>query len=83
MGNSTMWPFLLGFTFIPALIQCALLPFCPESPRFLLINQNEENKAKTGDGSLYCYTPPFKHNMITCTIMHIQLITNVQMEMFW
>uniref|UniRef100_A0A8B9HYX2 Solute carrier family 2 member 1 n=1 Tax=Astyanax mexicanus TaxID=7994 RepID=A0A8B9HYX2_ASTMX len=47
MGNATMWPFLLGFTFIPALIQCALLPFCPESPRFLLINQNEENKAKT------------------------------------
>ncbi|XP_060792949.1 solute carrier family 2, facilitated glucose transporter member 1a isoform X2 [Neoarius graeffei] len=47
MGNATMWPFLLGFTFIPGLIQCALLPFCPESPRFLLINQNEENKAKT------------------------------------
>ncbi|GAA6107305.1 solute carrier family 2, facilitated glucose transporter member 1-like [Tachysurus ichikawai] len=47
MGNATMWPFLLGFTFIPALIQCALLPFCPESPRFLLIIQNEENKAKT------------------------------------
>ncbi|KAK3518894.1 hypothetical protein QTP70_014941 [Hemibagrus guttatus] len=47
MGNATMWPFLLGFTFIPAVIQCALLPFCPESPRFLLIIQNEENKAKT------------------------------------
>ncbi|KAG7323566.1 hypothetical protein KOW79_013268 [Hemibagrus wyckioides] len=47
MGNASMWPFLLGFTFIPAVIQCALLPFCPESPRFLLINQNEENKAKT------------------------------------
>uniref|UniRef100_A0A3B4CQH9 Solute carrier family 2 member 1a n=1 Tax=Pygocentrus nattereri TaxID=42514 RepID=A0A3B4CQH9_PYGNA len=47
MGNATMWPFLLGFTFIPALIQCAMLPFCPESPRFLLINQNEENKAKS------------------------------------
>lgn len=49
MGNATMWPFLLGFTFIPALIQCALLPFCPESPRYLLINQNEENKAKSGE----------------------------------
>ncbi|KAA0707067.1 Solute carrier family 2, facilitated glucose transporter member 1 [Triplophysa tibetana] len=47
MGNSTMWPFLLGFTFIPAVIQCALLPFCAESPRYLLINQNEEAKAKT------------------------------------
>uniref|UniRef100_A0A672LP38 Solute carrier family 2, facilitated glucose transporter member 5 n=1 Tax=Sinocyclocheilus grahami TaxID=75366 RepID=A0A672LP38_SINGR len=47
MGTPTMWPFLLGFTFIPALLQCALLPFCPESPRYLLINQNEEAKAKT------------------------------------
>ncbi|XP_051515975.1 solute carrier family 2, facilitated glucose transporter member 1-like [Myxocyprinus asiaticus] len=47
MGTSTMWPFLLGFTFIPAVLQCALLPFCPESPRYLLINQNEEAKAKS------------------------------------
>ncbi|KAK6307888.1 hypothetical protein J4Q44_G00211590 [Coregonus suidteri] len=46
MGNSTMWPFLLGFTFIPAVLQCILLPFCPESPRFLLINRNEELKAR-------------------------------------
>lgn len=47
MGNATMWPFLLGFTFIPALVQCCLLPICPESPRFLLINRNEESKAKS------------------------------------
>lgn len=49
MGNATMWPILLGFTFIPALLQCCLLPLCPESPRFLLINRNEENKAKSGE----------------------------------
>uniref|UniRef100_A0A3Q1APA5 Major facilitator superfamily (MFS) profile domain-containing protein n=1 Tax=Amphiprion ocellaris TaxID=80972 RepID=A0A3Q1APA5_AMPOC len=47
MGNSNLWPLLLGFTFVPAVIQCILLPLCPESPRFLLINKNEENKAKT------------------------------------
>ncbi|XP_030623239.1 solute carrier family 2, facilitated glucose transporter member 1a isoform X1 [Chanos chanos] len=47
MGTPTLWPLLLGFTFIPAVMQCALLPFCPESPRYLLINQNEENKAKS------------------------------------
>uniref|UniRef100_A0AAR2L084 Major facilitator superfamily (MFS) profile domain-containing protein n=1 Tax=Pygocentrus nattereri TaxID=42514 RepID=A0AAR2L084_PYGNA len=47
MGNATLWPFLLGFTFIPALLQCILLPMCPESPRYLLINRNEEGKAKT------------------------------------
>nr|QBK50990.1 glucose transporter 1 [Trachinotus ovatus] len=47
MGNDTLWPLLLGFILIPAVIQCVLLPLCPESPRFLLINKNEENKAKT------------------------------------
>lgn len=48
MGNRELWPLLLGFTFIPAVIQCILLPMCPKSPRFLLINKNEENKAKAG-----------------------------------
>ncbi|KAM9482076.1 solute carrier family 2, facilitated glucose transporter member 1 [Clarias gariepinus] len=47
MGNANMWPFLLAFTFVPALLQCFLLPLCPESPRYLLINCNEENKAKS------------------------------------
>ncbi|XP_040014775.1 solute carrier family 2, facilitated glucose transporter member 1 [Xiphias gladius] len=47
MGNDSLWPLLLGFIFIPAVMQCVLLPLCPESPRFLLINRNEENKAKS------------------------------------
>ncbi|XP_048872237.1 solute carrier family 2, facilitated glucose transporter member 1a [Brienomyrus brachyistius] len=47
LGNRTMWPFLLGFTFIPAVVQCALLPLCPESPRYLLINLNQETRAKS------------------------------------
>ncbi|KAL4646001.1 solute carrier family 2, facilitated glucose transporter member 1-like [Arapaima gigas] len=47
MGNATLWPYLLGFTVVPAIVQCALLPFCPESPRYLLINCNEESQAKT------------------------------------
>ncbi|XP_061582876.1 solute carrier family 2, facilitated glucose transporter member 1 [Cololabis saira] len=46
MGNDDLWPLLLSFIFIPAIIQCILLPLCPKSPRFLLINKNEENKAK-------------------------------------
>ncbi|CAB1314861.1 unnamed protein product [Coregonus sp. 'balchen'] len=37
----------LGIVMGILMAQCALLPFCPESPRFLLINRNEENKAKT------------------------------------
>lgn len=49
MGNESLWPLLLGFIFVPALLQCIILPFAPESPRFLLINRNEENKAKSGE----------------------------------
>ena len=49
MGSATLWPMLLGFTFVPAVLQCTLLPFCPESPRFLLINRNEESKARSGE----------------------------------
>ncbi|MEE6482488.1 hypothetical protein FKM82_013253 [Ascaphus truei] len=47
MGNASMWPLLLGCIFVPAIIQCGALPFCPESPRFLLINRSEEDKAKS------------------------------------
>ncbi|XP_038577540.1 solute carrier family 2, facilitated glucose transporter member 1-like [Micropterus salmoides] len=47
LGNASLWPLLLGFTLLPAVLQCALLPFCPESPRYLLINQNEESKARS------------------------------------
>ncbi|XP_075046921.1 solute carrier family 2, facilitated glucose transporter member 1 isoform X1 [Mixophyes fleayi] len=47
MGNTDLWPLLLGCIFVPALFQSAVLPFCPESPRFLLINRNEEDKAKS------------------------------------
>ncbi|KAI4827350.1 hypothetical protein KUCAC02_030752 [Chaenocephalus aceratus] len=47
LGNDDLWPLLLGFIVVPAVLQCILLPLCPKSPRFLLINNNEENKAKT------------------------------------
>lgn len=46
LGTEDLWPVLLGFTILPALLQSAALPFCPESPRFLLINKKEEENAK-------------------------------------
>ncbi|XP_026224011.1 solute carrier family 2, facilitated glucose transporter member 1-like isoform X1 [Anabas testudineus] len=47
MGSASLWPLLLGFTVLPAALQCCLLPVCPESPRYLLINCNEESKARS------------------------------------
>lgn len=49
MGTEELWPLLLGFTIIPAALQSAALPFCPESPRFLLINKKEEENAKESE----------------------------------
>uniref|UniRef100_A0A2K5PKM5 Solute carrier family 2, facilitated glucose transporter member 3 n=1 Tax=Cebus imitator TaxID=2715852 RepID=A0A2K5PKM5_CEBIM len=45
LGSEALWPVLLGFTILPAVLQSAALPFCPESPRFLLINRKEEENA--------------------------------------
>ncbi|XP_075409231.1 solute carrier family 2, facilitated glucose transporter member 3 [Tenrec ecaudatus] len=46
LGSEELWPVLLGFTIIPAILQSIALLFCPESPRFLLINRKEEENAK-------------------------------------
>ncbi|XP_004610709.2 solute carrier family 2, facilitated glucose transporter member 3 isoform X2 [Sorex araneus] len=45
LGSEKLWPVLLAFTIIPAVVQGIALPFCPESPRFLLINKKEEEQA--------------------------------------
>nr|XP_021522314.1 solute carrier family 2, facilitated glucose transporter member 3-like [Aotus nancymaae] len=49
LGSEVLWPVLLGFTIVPAILQSAALPFCPESPRFLLINRKEEENAKQSE----------------------------------
>ncbi|XP_034456928.1 solute carrier family 2, facilitated glucose transporter member 3a [Hippoglossus hippoglossus] len=46
LGSDKLWPLLLALTVVPAVVQCILLPFCPESPRFLLINLNKEEEAR-------------------------------------
>uniref|UniRef100_A0A671XBL9 Solute carrier family 2 member 3a n=1 Tax=Sparus aurata TaxID=8175 RepID=A0A671XBL9_SPAAU len=46
LGSAKLWPLLLALTVAPAILQCILLPFCPESPRFLLINLKQEEQAR-------------------------------------
>uniref|UniRef100_A0A4W4GYA7 Solute carrier family 2, facilitated glucose transporter member 4 n=1 Tax=Electrophorus electricus TaxID=8005 RepID=A0A4W4GYA7_ELEEL len=48
LGSEELWPVLLGVTVIPTVLQMALLPFCPESPRFLYIIRCQEHHAKSG-----------------------------------
>ncbi|KAF6345646.1 solute carrier family 2 member 5 [Rhinolophus ferrumequinum] len=40
------WPILLGVTGIPAALQLLLLPFFPESPRYLLVQKKDPAAAK-------------------------------------
>ncbi|XP_056156169.1 solute carrier family 2, facilitated glucose transporter member 1-like [Lampris incognitus] len=48
LGSEELWPVLLGVTVLPTVLQMSLLPFCPESPRFLYIIRCQEHHAKSG-----------------------------------
>lgn len=48
LGTEHHWAMMLSLSLIPALTQYLVLPFCPESPRYLLINRGEESKAEAG-----------------------------------
>ncbi|XP_041963093.1 solute carrier family 2, facilitated glucose transporter member 3 [Alosa alosa] len=46
LGSDSLWPLLLALTVLPAVLQTIMLPMCPESPRHLLINLNQEEEAR-------------------------------------
>ena len=46
LGNEEGWPFLLGITIIPGLIQQLTLPACPESPKYLLLVREEDGRTE-------------------------------------
>ncbi|XP_061459284.1 uncharacterized protein LOC133373488 [Rhineura floridana] len=42
LGAEEIWPLLLASNVVPALIQLLLLPWAPESPRYLLIDREDQ-----------------------------------------
>ncbi|XP_062049068.1 solute carrier family 2, facilitated glucose transporter member 5 [Lepus europaeus] len=46
LANKKGWPILLGLTGVPAALQLLLLPFFPESPRYLLIGRKNQEAAR-------------------------------------
>ncbi|KAM3871199.1 solute carrier family 2, facilitated glucose transporter member 1 [Diretmus argenteus] len=46
LGTEHYWALMLSLSLIPALIQFLVLPLCPESPRYLLINRGKESEAE-------------------------------------
>ncbi|XP_041989024.1 glucose transporter type 1-like isoform X2 [Aricia agestis] len=47
MGSDEGWPWLLGLAIIPSAVQCIMLPFVPESPRYLMFVQQDEEQTRT------------------------------------
>ncbi|XP_030621911.1 solute carrier family 2, facilitated glucose transporter member 9 [Chanos chanos] len=45
-GHENRWNFLFAFLAVPALLQLCVLPFLPESPRFLLMERRDEARAE-------------------------------------
>lgn len=43
LGKEEQWPLLLSTTCIPALLQLLILPWFPESPRYLLIDRSDDH----------------------------------------
>ncbi|XP_032079852.1 solute carrier family 2, facilitated glucose transporter member 9 isoform X2 [Thamnophis elegans] len=45
-GKESLWPYLFAMIIVPSTLQVGVLPFLPESPRFLLL---EKNDTKAGE----------------------------------
>ncbi|XP_075276648.1 solute carrier family 2, facilitated glucose transporter member 9 isoform X2 [Opisthocomus hoazin] len=45
-GQESRWPYLFGAVIVPSLVQVMILPFLPESPRYLLLEKHDTSKAE-------------------------------------
>ncbi|CAL1541319.1 unnamed protein product [Lymnaea stagnalis] len=46
LGTEDSWDILLGLVVVPCVVQAIILPFCPESPRYLLITKQDEKSCR-------------------------------------
>lgn len=46
LNTATLWPVSVALGAVPAFISLLVLPFCPESPRFLFMKKNNEAEAR-------------------------------------
>ncbi|KAH8040025.1 hypothetical protein HPB51_009281 [Rhipicephalus microplus] len=46
LGTADRWPALFAMTVVPSLFMLATLPLCPESPKYILINQGRDVAAQ-------------------------------------
>lgn len=48
LGTAEKWPILLAVIIVPGIFMFITLPFCPESPKFTLINRKKDIEAERG-----------------------------------
>lgn len=48
LGSATLWPLLLAFSAVPFVLSCIVLPCYPDSPRWMLVKQGNEEEATKG-----------------------------------
>ena len=53
LGSKELWPVLIALSAIPSLIQCAFLPFMPESPTYLINAKEDEEGGRQSLQRLY------------------------------
>ena len=58
LGTESGWPWLLALTAVPAVLQVATLPFCPESPKYLLLDKDDEMAANSGKFRVFHHNRP-------------------------
>ncbi|RZC33696.1 Sugar tr and/or MFS 1 domain containing protein, partial [Asbolus verrucosus] len=54
LGSPSLWTVAIGVAALPSILQVILLVFCPESPKFLYIDQEDEDEAEESLSSLRC-----------------------------
>ncbi|VVC30270.1 Sugar/inositol transporter,Major facilitator superfamily domain,Major facilitator, sugar transporter- [Cinara cedri] len=48
LGTADKWPILLSIIIVPGVFMFLTLPFCPESPKYTLINKKKDIEAERG-----------------------------------
>ncbi|XP_014427275.1 solute carrier family 2, facilitated glucose transporter member 11-like isoform X2 [Pelodiscus sinensis] len=73
LGGEKYWPILLSSSCIPALAQLLFLPWFPESPRYLLIDRQDEMKCTK---ALKCFHGPLHYQAEMEDIQREHLVLN-------
>ena len=62
LGTEKDWPWLYSLIVIPAIFQLIALPFCPESPKYLMVKRGNDEDAQKGNFfSLFHYLALVEH----------------------